>query len=79
MEVGIRKIQSLKTDAAPPPIAPVGFTVEGAVVASGLGRTKLFAAIKQGQLRARKFGRRTIITRDDLTEFLESLPVKEVA
>ena len=75
----MRKVQALKTDAAPTTIAPVEFTVEGAVAASGIGRTLLFRAIKQGRLRARKLGRRTIVTRDDLAEFLSSLPVKRVA
>jgi hypothetical protein len=57
----------------------VGFSVEGAVAASGIGRTLIFRAIQRGQLKARKLGRRTIILRDDLTEFLKNLPVKEVA
>ena len=78
VEVGMKKVQSLKTDAVPPPPAAVGLTIEGAVAASGIGRTLIFRAIQRGDLRARKLGRRTIVLRDDLTEFLKSLPVKEV-
>jgi hypothetical protein len=43
-------------------------------VATGLGRSSLYAAIKSGQLAARKAGRRTIVLRADLDDFLRSLP-----
>ncbi len=56
-----------------------GFTVEETAALSGIGRTRIFAAIKDGKLKARKFGRRTVILTTDLQAFLESLPVKEVA
>ncbi|HEX9073251.1 MAG TPA: DNA-binding protein [Pseudolabrys sp.] len=75
----MQKISTPKSDAPPPPNAPLGLTVEAAVAASGIGRTLIFRAIQRGQLKARKYGRRTIILPCDLTDFLESLPVKEVA
>jgi excisionase family DNA binding protein len=56
----------------------VSVDVLGAVAATGLGRTKIFEAINQGRLRARKAGRRTLIHIDDLNAFIRSLPVKEV-
>lgn len=68
-----------KSGVAPLPFVAVGFSVEGAVAASGIGRTLIFRAIQRGDLKARKLGRRTIILRDDLAEFLKSLPIKEVA
>lgn len=52
----------------------ISFTVEEAAAITGLGRTNLFAAMKTGLLPARKFGRRTIITADDLREFVGNLP-----
>ena len=55
-------------------VQPLGYTIEGAVAASGIGRTKLYDAIRAGQLRARKCGRRTIILDDDLRAFLAALP-----
>jgi len=57
----------------------IGYSPDEAVAASGCGRTKLFEAIKTGKLRARKWGRRTIITAEDLKAFLDSLPEREVA
>jgi excisionase family DNA binding protein len=52
----------------------LGFTVPEAAVLSSLGQTSLYKAIREGRLRIRKYGTRTIITRPDLASFLESLP-----
>jgi excisionase family DNA binding protein len=40
----------------------------------GVGRDKLYSLIRQGQLPARKLGRKTLILASDLERFLESLP-----
>ena len=57
----------------------LAYSIEDAVKASGIGRTKLFELIRDGELRARKVGRRTIITDADLKSMIDSLPVKEAA
>ena len=49
------------------------------VYVAGIGRTKLYEAIGAGQLEARKYGKRTLILRDDLRRFLTSLPVVRAA
>jgi excisionase family DNA binding protein len=41
---------------------------------TGLGRDTVYAAIRDGHLVARKLGRRTLITDDDLRQFLVGLP-----
>jgi excisionase family DNA binding protein len=41
---------------------------------AGLGRTKIYQAITEGKLAVRKCGRRTLVLREDLREFLSSLP-----
>jgi excisionase family DNA binding protein len=41
---------------------------------TGLGRDTVYAAIRNGKLLARKVGRRTIVTDDDLRAFLAGLP-----
>ena len=51
-----------------------GLTIAQACASSGLGRTKLYAAINDGDLPARKCGRRTIIIPAELSQYLESLP-----
>jgi hypothetical protein len=40
----------------------------------GLGRTTTYEQINLGRLRARKCGKRTIITEDDAEDWLRSLP-----
>ena len=49
-------------------------SVEQAAKAAGVGRTLLFEEIRKGRITARKVGRRTIITTDDLDAWLKSLP-----
>lgn len=45
----------------------------------GPGRTTTYQEIKAGRLRARKCGKRTIITDDDAERWLECLPIIEAA
>jgi excisionase family DNA binding protein len=40
----------------------------------GVGRTTTYEEIKSGRLRARKCGKRTIITEDDAEAWLQRLP-----
>lgn len=56
----------------------LGFSVAGAVKASGIARSSLYLAMKDGSLVARKYGKRTIIEADELRRFLATLPLKEV-
>jgi excisionase family DNA binding protein len=51
-----------------------GLTLAEASVVSGISRTKLYEAISQRKLRARKYGSRTLVLRSDLLRFLASLP-----
>jgi len=51
-----------------------GLTLAEASIVSGIGRTKLYQAIADGQLTARKYGSRTIVLRGELLRFLTSPP-----
>ena len=54
-----------------------GLSVLEACSIARIGRTKIYEAIATGSLKARKFGKRTIILRTDLQDFLSALPVVE--
>jgi excisionase family DNA binding protein len=41
---------------------------------AGIGRTKIYQAIADGSLKARKCGKRTLVLRNELRDFLSSLP-----
>jgi Helix-turn-helix domain len=56
------------------PLEAEGLHVEEAVVVSGIGRSKLYEYIKNGELDARKSGKRTIVLRSGLMKLLENLP-----
>ena len=52
-----------------------GLSIAEACTVAGIGRTKIYEAIADGRLTARKFGKRTLVLRGDLQAFLSSLPV----
>lgn len=49
-------------------------TMPEAVQYSGMSRSALYEALKRGDLKARKAGRRTLISFADLEAYLASLP-----
>ena len=49
-------------------------SIAEACALTGLGRDTVYTAIRDGHLVARKAGRRTLITDDDLRQFLARLP-----
>lgn len=54
---------------------PLAYSIEAACKATGIGRSAIYEELRSGALRARKFGRRTVILADDLRAWLESFPV----
>ena len=53
---------------------PMAHSVEAAADRAGVGRTTIYAAIRDGALVARKCGRRTIVLTSDLQAWLSKLP-----
>jgi excisionase family DNA binding protein len=53
----------------------LALSVKEACALSSLKRTKFYQLLKENKIPARKCGRRTIVLRSDLEDFLRSLPV----
>ncbi|MCH7618670.1 MAG: helix-turn-helix domain-containing protein [Candidatus Marinimicrobia bacterium] len=60
-------------------VPKVAFSVAEVTRVAPVGRTGVYEALKNGRLKARKNGKRTIILADDLAEWLCSLPDYEPA
>lgn len=56
----------------------ISYSIPEAAKLTSLGRSTLYEAVKGGQLKARKFGKRTVILEADLMDFLKSLPSLEI-
>jgi excisionase family DNA binding protein len=52
----------------------MAFSVEAAAAETNLCRDKIYAAIRDGKLKAKKAGRRTLIPADALRQFIDDLP-----
>ncbi|MGN3974757.1 helix-turn-helix domain-containing protein [Tsuneonella sp. SYSU-LHT278] len=52
----------------------LAFHIDEAREAGAGSRSEIYEALRRGDLKAKKRGRRTVILRDDLAEYLASLP-----
>ena len=57
----------------------LAYTIPEFCAASGIGRTRVYAAIAERKLRARKYGARTVILAEDGRKFLAGLPDLQAA
>ena len=62
------------TPANPQPKPPVAYSIPEAARAAAIGTTKLRNEIRAGRLRARKLGKRSIVTTNDLENWAAALP-----
>lgn len=53
---------------------PLAYSIDQAAIVMGISKSSIYTLIDEGRLVARKFGRRTVITRFDAEVFLQSLP-----
>lgn len=51
-------------------------SIDDVIRESRLSRTAVFGAMRRGDLAARKYGRRTLITRADLEAFIQAMPLR---
>lgn len=56
------------------PIEPEALSIAQACAVTGLGKTKLYELINSRALKTRRLGRRRLVLRRDLQEFLKTLP-----
>ena len=56
---------------------PLAYGISEACKVSSIGRTTLYTAIKRGDLKTRKVGRRTLITAAELLAWLNSRPTEQ--
>lgn len=52
----------------------IGYTIQQACEATGIGRTKMYEYIHDGLVKPKKSGRNNIFTHDELVRLINSLP-----
>lgn len=52
---------------------PIALSIEEASKALSIGRTKLYAELAAGRLEGKKLGKRTLVTRESIKQWLENL------
>jgi excisionase family DNA binding protein len=65
----LAEIQELTTN----PPRKVTYSINEAMAATGLGKTRLYTEIREGRLKAVKAGRRTLITAASIDAWVSSL------
>lgn len=53
-------------------LKPITFSIAEACQITSLGRTKIYSAIRQGDLKVIKIGRRTLLAADELSAWLKA-------
>jgi hypothetical protein len=55
-------------------ISPIAYSPEDAAIATGRSRTRIFKAIRDKELTARKDGRATLLEHNELQRWVRTLP-----
>ncbi len=58
----------------PPSSAAIAYTIETAIEVTGIGRDRLYDAIRERRIVAKKWGNRTLIVAESLRRFIDELP-----
>jgi excisionase family DNA binding protein len=56
----------------------LAYTIAGACRAAGVGRTKLYSLISEGEIEARRCGSRTLVPAESLRAFIARLPTAPI-
>lgn len=57
----------------------LSYTIDQAAAVTGMGRSALYVALRDGRLPGRKAGRRVVVLKRDLERFLFALPPSKTA
>ncbi len=60
-------------------LEPIAVAIERVPQLVGVSRTRIFEAVRNSEISARKAGRSTIIEVDELKRWVQSLPLKSLA
>jgi hypothetical protein len=52
----------------------LAYSMDQAAIVTGIGRSALYLAMRDGRLPVRKMGRRSVVLRHELARFLDELP-----
>ena len=69
-------MQTIQPNVTGRAIPRLGLTPDEAATSAGVSRTKIFEAIRDGALTARKSGKTTIIEPGELRRWIRSLPTR---
>ena len=69
-------MQRCYMDQTQPRLPRLSYTPDEAAETTGVSRTRIFMAIRDAELTARKAGKSTLIEADELQRWLRSLPIK---
>jgi excisionase family DNA binding protein len=64
----------MTTSDSKPPLSPISYTPEQAAAVTGRSRSRIFKAIKNAELTARKDGKATLLEDTELRRWVSSLP-----
>jgi excisionase family DNA binding protein len=64
----------MRTNDRPPALAPISYTPEEAAAVTGRSRSRIFKAVKDKELTARKDGKATLLEDEELRRWVRSLP-----
>jgi excisionase family DNA binding protein len=69
----------MRTNEVPRVLTPIAVAIEEVPRLLGVSRTRIFQAVRNNEIAARKAGRSTIIEIDELKRWVRCLPVKGAA
>lgn len=70
-------VQALGTDQGLQAMGKLAYTIEEAARVTGASKQEITEAIREGSLVARRTGSRLVVTRVDLAEWVQELPLHE--